>query len=112
MSGLPACYCQNSREVKEERKKALIMTVATSQSYKISNLMEIERFSTAKRLLRVTSWVFRFVFNLKQKVGRREMKSGHLDTEEIWTQKTFGHRSSRIPLDKRRPRIIEKECRL
>ena len=65
---------EDSAEVKTERKKAHVLTVVTEEITKIGNVIDIERFSSLGKLLRVTAWVKRFVTNLKQKREKRELK--------------------------------------
>ena len=39
----------------------------------IENVIDIKRFNSLKKLLRVTSWIKRFVNNLKMKVLKKEI---------------------------------------
>eukprot|EP00794_Sanderia_malayensis_P015558 gene15558-biopygen13270 len=73
----------DSKEVGDERKKAVTMTIVAEESKGVGQVVNIERFSTAERLLRVTSWVLRFLHNLKQKVRKEEPRSGCLKAEEM-----------------------------
>eukprot|EP00794_Sanderia_malayensis_P018426 gene18426-biopygen12365 len=59
------------------------MTIVAEESKGVGQVVNIERFSTAERLLRVTSWVLRFLHNLKQKVRKEEPRSGCLKAEEM-----------------------------
>ena len=65
---------EDSNEVSEERKKASVLTtsVAEEESESVSKVIDINRFSKLGKLLRVTSYVKRFIDNLKKKrVGDR-----------------------------------------
>ena len=74
---------EDSKEIKEERKKMCVLSVVTEKSEKLSNVMDVERFNSLNKLLRVTAWVRRFVNNLKLKKEKRELKKGSLEVEEI-----------------------------
>ena len=76
---------EDSVEVKTERKKAFVFTVVTDEAAKIGNVIDIERFSSLGKLLRVTAWVKRFITNLKQKREKRELRRGGLEAREIET---------------------------
>ena len=74
---------EDSTEIKEERKKICVLSVVTEKSEKLNNVVNVERFNSLDKLLRVTAWVKRFVNNLKHKKEKRELKKGSLEVEEI-----------------------------
>ena len=81
---------EDSTDIKKERKKMCVLSVVTEKSEKLSNAVNVERFSSLNKLLRVTAWVRRFVNNLKQKTekkalkkGRKEVRLGKISVEEI-----------------------------
>ena len=50
----------------------------------IENVIDIKRFNSLQKLLRVTSWVKRFVNNLKKKVLKKEtLKKPFVDSNEV-----------------------------
>ena len=50
----------------------------------IENVIDIKRFNSLKKLLRVTSWIKRFVNNLKMKVLKKEiLKKPFVDSNEL-----------------------------
>ena len=74
---------EDSAEIKDERKKALMLTVVAECCENVSNVVDIERFNSLERLLRVTAWVRRFIDNLKKKREKRDLKKGSLEVHEI-----------------------------
>ncbi|GFY51459.1 integrase_H2C2 domain-containing protein [Trichonephila inaurata madagascariensis] len=53
-----------------------------------ASVINLSKFSSLQKLLRVTSWVFRFVHNVRNRFNKR---SDELTTEEIWmVPKNFG----------------------
>ncbi len=59
--------------MKEERKKAVTVMVTTEGQNGISRIIDINRYSSLRKLLRVTAYVKRFIENLKQKAAKKEM---------------------------------------
>ena len=50
----------------------------------IENVIDIKRFNSLQKLLRVTSWVKRFVNNLKKKVLKKKtLKKPFVDSNEL-----------------------------
>ena len=74
---------EDSTEVKEERKKASVMLNVAQQSKQISEVIDLNRFSTLSKLLIVTAYVQRFLGNLRLKRERRELCLGELTAEEL-----------------------------
>ena len=72
-------------EVSEERKKAIVLTtsVAEKESESVSKVIDINRFSKLGKLLRVTSYVKRFIDNLKKKRAGIDMTLEKVSVEEL-----------------------------
>ena len=49
----------------------------------MSNAIDIDKFSSLDRLLRVTAYIKRFVRNLTRKTEGKELDTGRLDVEEL-----------------------------
>jgi hypothetical protein len=68
----------------KEVKKSVTMTVQVdSESASLGNVIDVNAYSKLNRLIRVTSWVLRFVQNVKAKSQDREICLGNLTVEEI-----------------------------
>ena len=75
---------EDSTEIKEERKRTpIVLSVVTEKVRTLSNVVNVERFNSLTKLLRVTAWVKRFVNNLKHKKEKRKLEKGNLAVEEI-----------------------------
>ena len=62
----PATLLLNdSEEIGQERRRALVLQVVEEKDNRIGNIIDINKFSTLGRLLRVTALVTRFCYNLK-----------------------------------------------
>eukprot|EP00794_Sanderia_malayensis_P012189 gene12189-biopygen9725 len=72
-----------SEEVGKEKKKVNVMVVSTNVQTGIGQIVDIDRYSTLNRLLRITAWVKRVVANLKGKINKGEVKSGNLSASEF-----------------------------
>ena len=69
---------------KEERKVNVMVTNAKMDDHpSIGQVVDIGRFSTLGKLLRVTAHIRRFIENLKSKKLGNELKTGELDGDEI-----------------------------
>ena len=61
-----------------------VLSVVEEQLCGIGNVIDVNRFNSLDKLLRVTSYVNRFIFNLKRKVAKtKEYKKGYLTLDEI-----------------------------
>ena len=49
----------------------------------MSNIMQIERYGSFMKVLRVTAYITRFLNNLIEKKAKRELDMGRLNVEEI-----------------------------
>ena len=68
----PKLLCgASSVEVETERRKVIMMSVVAEERPRLSNVLDINRHSAIKKLLRVTSIVIRFIDNLKSKKEER-----------------------------------------
>ena len=68
----------------KEVKKSVTMTVQVdSESASLGNVIDVKAYSKLNRLIRVTSWVMRFVQNVKAKSQDREICLANLTVEEI-----------------------------
>ncbi len=63
-----------SSEAKDERRKACVMTTVVEEQCRVSNVMDIRRFNSLSKLLRVTAYVRRFLSNTRSKTERRECR--------------------------------------
>ena len=55
--------------IKKEAKNATSLKVAKIEDKGIDKVIDMSKFSSFDKLLRVTSWVFRFVQNCRAKEG-------------------------------------------
>ena len=70
-------------EVKEERKKVNVLTVLEQPKQGISQIIDINRFSKLNKLLRVTSYVNRFIDNLKARRNKQDVDLEPLTLQDI-----------------------------
>ena len=68
-----------SSETREEKRKACVMTTIVEEQSRASNIIDVERFNSLGKLLRVTAYVRRFLVNTRSSKQRRE----HSDTKEL-----------------------------
>ena len=73
----------NTATVIEEEKSAVIFVEVKLPDLSISNVINSERYGTAERLFRVTSWVLRFVFNIQTKGKSVDRRNGELSVDEL-----------------------------
>lgn len=70
----------------EEKKSFCVNVLLTVKSLCVlTNVISLSKFSSLIRLLRVTAWVKRFVWNLKQKKEMKEVVGGELSVCELKT---------------------------
>ena len=67
----------------DEVKKAAVATAEVTQRSCIENIIDVRRYSKLSRLLAVTGWVKRFVFNVQARVKGKECRSGSLTIAEL-----------------------------
>ena len=72
-----------SDEITSERKKAFLHVAIAKQETGIHNIMEVDRFSSINKLLRVTAFVLRFMSNLQAKKLGRTKQVNELSAQEI-----------------------------
>ena len=68
-------------ESSEEERKAAVMTVQVDTPLGLDRVVEINRYSCTRTLLRVTAWVKRFCFNIKKR--KEERKREALTLQEL-----------------------------
>ena len=73
---------EDSPDVGSERRKMNVMIAVQREKYGISNVVQIDRYGSLEKVLRVTAYVMRFVKNLKEKKAKRELDIGKLKVEE------------------------------
>ena len=72
-----------SDDVREESKKTAAVMTVTKEKSGVHSVIEIERYSSLRKLLRVTAYVKRFIENMKRKRVGVEMKVGRIEVDEI-----------------------------
>ena len=72
-----------SQEVGRERKKVNVLGVVVKEAKDISQGIDIYRYSTFGKLLRVTAYFLRFIRNLKDRKEGKELERGNLGVTEI-----------------------------
>ena len=74
---------ENSTDIGVERRKIAVLSTVTVADRKICNVIDIKKFSKLQKLLRVTTWVMRFIRHLKAKRLRNERDMDSLSVKEI-----------------------------
>ena len=75
----------------------------------IENVIDIKRFNSLQKLLRVTSWVKRFVNNLKKKVLKKEtLKKPFVDSNELHMSQLQWISENQRSFDKRKLQVVRK----
>ena len=69
-------------ETCEEDRKGDVMTVAVNEPCGIEGVVEINKYSTLRKLYRVTAWVTRFCHNISRR-NKSDKREGALSLEEI-----------------------------
>ena len=72
-----------SSEVSEERKQTVLATTVITERKGISQIIDIDRYSSYGKLLRVTAFTQRFVSNLQRKRNGEELNLDNLKLSEI-----------------------------
>ena len=72
-----------SEEVIKERKKVNVLAVVVKEAKDIGQVIDVNRYSTFEKLLRVTAIVLRFIRNLKNRKEGKELERGNLSVTEI-----------------------------
>ena len=67
----------------EERKKVTVLRVQSEPVETISSVIEIGKYSSLLRLLRVTALVLRFIYNMKGKRAGEKVSTGNLEASDI-----------------------------
>ena len=96
-------FCLN--DCSEEGKQELAKINLTFQSRQSLPLLDIEKFSSWRRLLRVTAWIVRFISNCKRTIIQNSQKTGNkqsnsmaatLESEEISNAEKYWVQSERF----------------
>ena len=66
----------------EEERKVAVMTIAVNEPCGIERVVEINKYSTLRKLYRVTAWVTRFCHNISRR-NKSDKREGALTLEEI-----------------------------
>ena len=69
-------------ETCEEERKVAVMTIAVNEPCGIEKVVEINNYSTLRKLYRVTAWVTRFCHNISRR-NKSDKREGALTLEEI-----------------------------
>ena len=72
-----------SEEIEVESKRVNVLVTVEEEPKGVSNVIDIDKFSSLDRLLRVTAYMKRFVRNLKRKKEGKELDTGRLDVGEL-----------------------------
>ena len=67
----------------EEKKSAIVLTTKTNEISGLGTVVDIERYSTLKRLLNVTAWLRRVIYNFKRPLTKKECVPTNLTAEEL-----------------------------
>ena len=74
---------EDSPDVTIERRKVVVSSVVSMEDQKLSNVIDMIRFSNLDKLLRVTAWVKRFISNLNAKRGGLDINQDNLNVENV-----------------------------
>ena len=75
--------------VQETKKSALVATAVGEKKTGISNIIDIDRFSSLERLLKVTSLVVRFIENLKAKKKKQPINCSEVSAKEMFAAEKY-----------------------
>jgi hypothetical protein len=81
----PNMFSPSVNEIEEEKKELPITTTIVVDE---SSHIDAAKFSSFKKMVRVTSWILRYVFNLKTSFENRRLDQ-ELSLEEIVNAETF-----------------------
>ena len=73
----------DSEEVKEEQRKSTVLSIVTEKQQRLFNVIDIHRYSTLGKLIKVTAWVKRFTESLKRKREGSDLLLDPLSTDEL-----------------------------
>ncbi|XP_065063348.1 uncharacterized protein LOC135689914 [Rhopilema esculentum] len=92
---------EDSPEIMEEKRKTVNVTAVIEQNrLSVTEIIEVDKFSSLKKLLRVTARVIRFVTNLRSAREGKILKLGELDSEEVSRAERIWIKGSQIDLKK------------
>ena len=75
-------FHEYDRIISDQLDKGIISKVAENND-RVGNVVNVEKFTSLNKLLRVTAWVRRFINNVKEQRKKGELKKGGLEVEEI-----------------------------
>ena len=81
---------EKPKEAHVEERQAVAMVVSAQVAQDISAVVDIERYSTMRKLLRVTAWVKRFISNVKNRLAGQSLNGSELTSEEIAAAESEG----------------------
>ena len=61
----------------------MVSTVKVSETVSTENVIDVHRYSSREKLVRVTAWIQRFAQNCKAKIRKTNRMTGGLTVEEI-----------------------------
>ena len=74
-------------ELKKEEKKATALNTNKLENKGIDKIIDASRFGSFDKLMRVTSWVFKFIQNCRK--GEKEIVMGEILAKEILASETL-----------------------
>ena len=86
-------------ETCEEERKVAVTTVAVNEPCGIEEVVEINKYSTLRKLYSVTAWVTRFCHNISRR-NKSDKREGALTLEEIVESETLWIRTAQRELRK------------
>ena len=96
--GWPVSGISETPESVDEERKVNVAVTGVTTKFGISTVIEIGKFSRLGRLLTVTSWVKRFLYNSRSTAEGTERRKGMLSRSEIAEAERMWIRSSQDEL--------------
>ena len=87
-----------SEDVKEDQKKCNVLSVMAEKQPRLSEIIDLGRFSALSKLLRVTAWVRRFIDNVRRKKEKQDVLLEPLSATEIEKSEASWVKDSQIDL--------------
>lgn len=84
-----------------QKKAVLSITKIEKEKENIENIIDINSFSSYKKLLRVTAWVKRFIENIRKKIKSEELNLfSFISTDELYNVKLLWIKANQYSLPK------------
>ena len=83
-AGWPNTEINETPQSNEEMKKVTVVVAGVTRKQGVTDAIDINKFSTLGRLLRVTAWVKRFLYNLQSTRRGVQRRAGMLQREEVY----------------------------